>query len=299
MSYRRIPSYNWLRVFEIAARLESFTQAAEQLAMSPAAVSQQIKALETHLKQPLFERKSRRVVLTAGGRAFLPVVQQSLRSIDTTAVALFGSYEQKPLSIEGSYSFTCGWLAPRLNRFQTAFPDIHLNVSTSDVHADTTYVEKDMTIRYGIGPAISEEGDRLFGENLYPIALPEIAEKIQSPRDLLDYRLIVITSHRSSWFSVLEQDPDIDLGLLDIRFADDTLVAMHMAASGWGIALARSPVGDHIGRMCGLVPCLQELAIASQQEYYLTYPSRSGLSESAKQFRQWLLDEIAAERYPV
>ena len=61
MTYRRIPSYNWLRVFEMAARFESFSQAAEQLAMSPAAVSQQIKALESHLQQPLFERRQRRV----------------------------------------------------------------------------------------------------------------------------------------------------------------------------------------------------------------------------------------------
>jgi LysR family glycine cleavage system transcriptional activator len=299
MAYRRIPSYNWLRVFEFAARYQSFTRAAEQLSMSSAAVSQQIKSLEAHLKQPLFIRGAHWVSLTDEGKAFLPVVQQSLSSIETTAAALFGNPSQQPLSIQSSLLFSCSWLSARLNDFQDRHPSVHLQISTAETEAEFGSGGKDLQITFGMGPQPNREGERIFGEYLYPVAIRSIAQNIHDVKDLLDYRLIEISSHRNSWLQVLSQDSEIDLNDTDFCFADNTQLAINMAASGMGIALARAPASDQLCEFCNLLPCIDGFGFKSPQEYYLIYPSLAGLSEAASQFRQWLLDSVSAENYPV
>jgi LysR family glycine cleavage system transcriptional activator len=299
MAYRQIPSYNWLRVFEFAARHQNFSRAAEQLSMSSAAVSQQIKSLEAHLKQPLFVRGPHWVTLTDQGKAFLPVVQQSLSSIETTAAALFGNPNQKPLSIHSSLLFSCGWLSVRLNDFQRRNPNIHLQISTGDSEADSGNLDKDLQITFGMGPQFNREGERIFGEYLYPVATEAIARKINRVKDLLDYRLIEISTHRNSWLRLLGQDSAVDFNDIDFCFADNTLLAINMAASGMGIALARAPASDQLCKTCHLVPCLEDFSFKSPQEYYLIYPSLAGLSDPAKQFRQWLIGSVSVEGYSV
>ena len=117
--------------------------------------------------------------------------------------------------------------------------------------------------------------------------------------DLLNFWLIEINSYCNSWFRFLAQEPQVDLGAADFRFANDIVFALHLAASGWGVALARAPASDSICASLNLQPCLLELAIVSQQDYYLTYPGLSNLSPPAVQFRNWLLDEIAQQDYGV
>jgi LysR family glycine cleavage system transcriptional activator len=299
MAFRQIPSYNWLRVFEFAARYQSFTRAAEQLSMSSAAVSQQIKSLEMHLKQPLFIRGPHSVTLTDKGQAFLPVVQQSLGSIETTAAALFGNPDQSPLSTQCSLMFSCSWLSIRLNDFQQQHPKIDLQISTSEDERGYQNNEKDLIITFGNGPQFSHDGERLFGEYLYPVATQNIADKIHCISDLLNFRLIEIGSHRNSWFQVLNQDSEAEVNDARFSFADNTLVAINMAASGMGIALARAPASDQLCKTCNVKPCLDGFSIKSPQDYYLIYPDRSRLSDAASSFRLWLLDNIAVENYPV
>ena len=295
MRHRQIPSYNWLRVFEAAASNQSFARAADQLAMSPAAVSQQIKALETHLGQALFERGAHSVTLTDAGKAFLPVVQQALRSIDTTAVALFGNPQQQTLSIECSLMFNCSWLAARLVDFQRLHPEVHLQLATSDDVPGYSSGGKDLQITFGLGPSYGQEGDRLYGERLYPVARADIAARIGSLADLLEYPLIEINTHRTSWFQLLAQDDPALIERARFCFADNTVIAVNLAAAGFGIALARAPASDELCRMAGVAPCLEEFAIKSPQEYYLIYPSLAGLSGAARAFRDWLLATIEAE----
>ena len=296
MSYRQIPSFNWLRVFESAAAHQSFARAAEQLAMSPAAVSQQIKSLESHLRQPLFVRGAHSVTLTDAGKAFLPVVQQSLRSIETTASALFGNPAQQTLSVESSLLFNCSWLAGRLVDYRERYPEVNLQLSTSDdIAGYGNAANCDLQITFGMGPGFSQESDRLFGELLFPVARPDIAAKISSLADLLDYPLIEVSTHRTSWLQFLAQG-DADLfDQASFCFADNTILAINMAAGGFGVALARAPASDEVCRNLGLQPCLEKFAIRSPQEYYLLYQSLAGLDKTAAGFRDWLLETIVSE----
>lgn len=107
----RVPSLNWLRVFEAAARTESFARAATQLNMTPAAVSQQVKALETRLGTPLFHRHAHAVTLTETGRAYLPSVQQSLLMLETATAGLFGETREQRLYVQSVLLFAHGILA--------------------------------------------------------------------------------------------------------------------------------------------------------------------------------------------
>ena len=287
--YRQIPSLNWLRVFEAAANFENFSNAAKELAMTPAAVSQQIRALEAHLDCQLFERGAHSVRLTDAGRAFLPTVQQSLSSIDRQAAGLFGGPTEPRLAIEGNLLFMTGWLSSVVGDFQEHYEDVHLHLSIGDDEPDFLKHDKDFQISYGAGPRNDCEGDRLFGETLYPVALPEIAEQVSSGEDLLRFPLIEVAPHRNSWPVVLRQ-----LGLdmpatAKVTFTDNTVVAAALAGAGGGIALARAPASNAICDTYGLVRCLKGSRVSGSQDYYLLYPSKAGLSKVAGAFRDWIL----------
>ncbi len=295
MAVRRIPSLNWLRVFETAARTESFARAAQLLNMSAPAVSQQIKALESHLKKPLFERGARSVTLTDAGRAFLPVVQQSLRSVETTAAALFGNPSGQPLTIQVSLMFACSWLAPRLSDFQERHPDIQLQVTTANQAEEHLRGSADLRIVFGLDPGREDVGDPLFGERLYPVAPPAVAGAIGEARDLLAHRLIEVATHRDGWHQVLETAGVGDLTAAAFCFADTTQLSLAMAAGGFGIALARAPASDGMASAFGLVPCLDGCTVSGSQSYYLVRSAQVPPTPAAAAFRSWLLEAVRGE----
>lgn len=289
MPTRRIPSLNWLRVFEAAARAQSFARAAEELGMSSAAVSQQIKALETHFRKPLFIRKAQGIELTAVGKAYLPPVQQALSHIEVNAAGLFGNPRREPLSIRVVELFANGWLAQRLASFQQAHPDIHLQIYTSNRHPLPQERDYDLEIVFGVGPQYGQEGDLLFREELFPVALPEINQQISGLDDLLKFRLINLSEHHTGWVQVFNLQAEIQLNDAEFIFTDNTSTALSFAAAGMGIALARMPGCDGLYQQLGLAPCLNDFSIPGGQHYYLTYPSSDGLSKAGKAFRTWLL----------
>mgnify|MGYP000132334815 CR=1 FL=1 len=289
----RIPSLNWLRVFEAAARTESFARAAAQLNMSAAAVSQQVKALETQLGTPLFHRHAHAVTLTEAGRAYLPSVQQSLLMLETATTGLFGESREQRLFVQSVLLFAHGVLARGIPAFQAAHPQINLALSTGNMAADFANQFTDLQIVFGNPSLFGTEGDVLLREVLYPVAPPEIAARIQSPQDLFNFPLIEVSTHRASWVQLLEQ-LRLPHGQARYFFADNSLMAAELAAQGLGIALARAPASDTVIAAAGLVPCLPEVSVPGQEAYHLIYPDRSALRPAARLFREWLLDYVRA-----
>lgn len=288
MSRPRIPSLNWLRVFEAAARAESFARAADVLNMSAPAVSQQIKALEAHLGRQLFTRGPRQVTLTEAGQAFLPAVAQSLHSVELAAENLFGAPRRETLMVQASQMFACGWLAPRLARFRALEPEVQLTLTSGIANEDFLRPGPDLRITFGQPQDPREDGDALFGEVIYPVAKPETAARIAAVEDLTQWPLIEIATHRANWFTLLPRDRPGQRFL----YTDTSSNAFAMAASGQGIALARAPASDALQALYGLVPCLPGLSVSGVQSYALVYPARSALSRAAQAFRGWLLSEI-------
>lgn len=296
---RGIPSLNWLRVFEAAARHENFARAAEQLNMSTSAVSQQIKALEAHFGAELFDRGPRHVELNDAGHAFLPAVQQSIAMVEESASTLFGEERDETLMLQANLLFTTGWLAPRLPAFVALHPKVQLHLSGA--YHDLDYQRPGFELRILFGPVHRSWGqcDRLFDEIIYPVARPEIAAAIEDGRDFLDHRLIQITTHRINWNQILRAAGIDSIPNNRFRFTDSTPISLSMAASGCGIALARSPTTDSLVDGLGLVPCRASGGLASSEAYYLIYRNTESLSRAAGRFRDWLLDQAKeASRAP-
>lgn len=292
-----VPSLNWLRVFEAAARCESFARAAAQLNMSAAAVSQQIRALEERLDTVLFDRHAHAVTLTEVGRAYLPSVQQALLTLENATDGLFGAARAQQLFVQSVLIFAQGVLTRGYEDFTHAHPDIALSLTTGNLPFEFTRGFTDLQIIFGNPQAYGAESDRLTGERLYPVARPGLAAAITGPADLLQHRLIDVATHRAGWPYVFEK-----LGILPGRaqyiYADSTIMAMALAAEGVGVGLARAPTSDKAMREAGLVPCLPGMVADGRESYHLVYSDRAALRPPARAFRDWLLDWCRSERFP-
>lgn len=284
---KRIPSLNWLRVFEAAARTGSFARAAERLAMSPPAVSQQIRALEDHLGRPLFERKAAGVVLTESGRSLLVVVGESLGRMEAAA-AVLSSPRAKPLVIGVSLLLSVGWLASRLPQFLEAHPGISLEVYSLSGRPETPPRMVEVWIAFGQPPP-GTQATRLFGETLIPVAHPSVAESIQSVDDMLNHMLIEVSDHRKNWVQVL--GADILPERARVSYVDTTLTALALAGAGGGVALARPPASDGLVEKFGLVRCLPDLEVAGVEDYHILSNTGARLSPDAQAFRDWVAGE--------
>lgn len=288
---RRIPSLNWLRVFEAAARTESFTGASQILNMSPSAVSQQIKALEKHLATSLFDRGARTVTLTEAGQSFLPVVRQALLSVETTAASLFGQPREAALEVQSVLIFATSWLAAAAPAFERQNPGVQLHISGDYKDVDALKGQAELRIVFGGVPHSWGESDRLFSETIYPVAVPDIAARIRSVDDLLAFRMIEVATHRSGWLNFLETAGGPDIANATFCYVDTSEISLALAASGYGIALARAPATDGKIAQCGLVRCLAPVELKNTEAYHLVYRNLVSLSPAARRFRAWLLAE--------
>lgn len=289
---KRIPSLNWLRVFEAAARAGSFARAADGLAMSPPAVSQQIRALEQHLGKSLFERAAAGVTLTEAGRNLLGVVGESLGRMETAAAAISAT-GRPPLQIGVSLLLSVGWLAPRLPEFHASHPGMQVELHSMFGRPETPPRNAALWIAFGPPPPRTE-ALLLFGERLVPVAHPEIAGRIKTLEDVLSYPLIEVADHRRNWAHVLGYDALI--AKAGVMYVDITLTALALAASQQGIALARHPATDDLVDRYGLVPCLPEIDVRGIESYHILHNTDAQLDADAQAFRSWIIAEAERAR---
>ena len=177
----RVASLNWLRVFEAAVRSESFARAAVQLNMSPAARSQQVRALEEHLGRALFQRGAQSVMLTEAGRAYLPPVQQALGTLEGATEVLFGPARAQVIYVQAVLILAHDILARALTVFDTAHPNIVVMLSTGNTVADFGKGFQDFKGIFGNPHTYGCGSDRLMGGTRSPLAVPEIAAQIAPP----------------------------------------------------------------------------------------------------------------------
>ncbi|MFZ6654776.1 LysR substrate-binding domain-containing protein [Undibacterium sp. TJN19] len=171
---RRLPSLSALRAFEAAARHGSFKQAANELAVTPTAISHQIRLLEEYTGLCLFERQVRKVVLTDAGAELYPVLRDGFNTFETALQGLGKPQARRRIVISTTNAFMARWLAPRVTGFQQLHPEIDLELHASDQAVDLEADAADIAIRYGRGPYPGMVAEPFFTDCFAPVASPRL-----------------------------------------------------------------------------------------------------------------------------
>ncbi len=292
---RRLPPLNALRAFEAAARTESFTRAAEELCVTQAAVSQQVKLLEATLGIPLFTRERRRLAITEAGRDYLGVVRDALDRIALGTDRLVERRSPGILTVGTSPDFAAKWLVPRLGRFAAAHPEIDLRVSSAARHVDLVRERVDLAIRHGDGQWEGLDAVRLCAERLFPVCSPTLVsdrDRVAQASDLLRFPLLRLDgwSTWAKWFEAAGVAAPVARG----PALDQASMLIDAAVDGQGVALARTALAawDLLdGRL--VVPV--DVALGLRKTYWIVSPKVASRLPKVAAFRDWLLAEAAED----
>src|SRR5215468_3890167 len=298
------PPLNALRAFEAAARHLSLTKAAQELNVTPGAISHQIRGLETLLGVELFERRARSIALTPAGELLHPGVQTGLLYIREAVASIQGARHERILVVSTPPGLTSKWLAPRLYRFASSHPDIDVRISSSINNANFTTDGVDVAVRHlpidpRSDPALVIE--KLVELSFVPVCSPRVIERhgpLRTAKALTRAPLIHDDTFASraavptwaDWFRAAGiEGVSVTRGL---RF-NSSDHALDAASEGAGVLLAHDLLAyDDLrsGRL--IIPVA--LPIASGRAYYVVCPKHRSIVPQVQAFRDWIKQEVAA-----
>ncbi|MFT6917028.1 MAG: LysR family glycine cleavage system transcriptional activator [Motiliproteus sp.] len=291
----QLPPLNWLKTFEAAARLLNFSAAGRELHLTQSAVSQQVKLLEHHLGESLFIREHRKVYLTNSGLAYLPVVQNAVSNLQRSTAEIFSPLGKGRLVIEVNIAFSMLWLSPRLSRFCEKYPGLKLQLVHANWDNEFNRSPADITIMHGRGDWSGMTLQPLFTPELKPYCSPELASQLNAPGDLLALPLIEVLGNRQGWREWFQQ-ACVNMDDVDTLYhqTDSLAAGISMAEAGLGVFLCypgffRGPSDSRKLRS----PF--DIALETEDNYYLSYPEGRPLSKSAAVFNEWLLSELGLD----
>lgn len=195
----RLPSLNALRAFEVAARHESFTQSAEELGVTPGAVTQQIRQLEAWLGFPLFRRLAQGVELTQGARDILPKLTRGFDMLGQAVQELRAGHDGRALTIAALPCIAQLWLSPRLSALQQAFPGLQISVAAMEQPPDPRREPHDLALFYLPTDAAPPAAQSLGHDAILPVCAPALASRIASVYDLTQTTLLHDAVWRDDW----------------------------------------------------------------------------------------------------
>ena len=301
MGMRSIAHLNALRAFEASARHQSFSLAAQELNVTPAAVGQLVRTLEDWLGSPLFVRSTSgraRLVTTEVAEQALPDIRAGLERLAVGLERLRSGSAGGVLTVTVSPAFAAKWLLPRIERFQAAWPETDLRLDTSLKPVDFVAQRIDVGVRYGRGLWPGLAAEKLMDEEVYPVCAPALlaTATLQAPGDLRGQVLIhdqsVDTSTGfASWQAWLRhagvQGVPTDRGWR----INNSAAVLQAAIDGQGVALARSVMAHDdlaAGRLVRLFP---QVRLESALAYYVVYRPECIAQPKVAAFRDWLLRE--------
>ncbi len=286
-----LPPLPAIRAFEAAARLGSFTRAADELHMTQAAVSYQIKQLEQRLGLGLFHRQPRQVVLTPAGHRLAPAVLDAFKQLRTAFAQAIERVETE-LAITALPTIAAAWLVPRLGAFQLAHPRLAVRLDTAVELVDLNRGEFDVGIRIGAGEWPGLDADFLLPSLFTPLCSPALRERLRTPADMLALPRFGRERWWRAWFAAAGL-ADADLTAQPGVELDVEQHAVTAAIAGHGVALS-SPLFFEQDIAAGRLLQPFELVVRDQRDYWLTYPTTLRTSEKIRAFRAWLLAQAAA-----
>jgi len=298
---RRLPPLNSLRAFEAAARLLSFSKAADELAVTPAAISHQIKGLEDQLGAKVFRRDRQKVTLTEAGALLLPGLREGFDLIAGAVADVTERDIKGVMTVSSAPSFAAKWLVPRLDRFAERHPEIDVRLSASIALVDFARDDVDVAVRYGSGQYPGLLVERLFPETVVPVCAPALLKgknKLKVPADLKHHALLHDDGPDGD-----ETCPDWRMWLkaagvngIDPRFGprfNQSSLVLEAAILGRGVALAKLRLAENDlanGRL------VRPFAVATPVRfaYFVVSPTARAERPKVAAFRAWLKEEAAA-----
>jgi LysR family glycine cleavage system transcriptional activator len=292
---RRLPSLRGMRAFEAAARLGSLTRAALELNVTHAAISHQIRALETEVGMPLFLRQARGVLLTAQGERYLPALSRAFDLLDSASSELRERARHRPLVVSLSQGIAARWLMPRQHRFRLACPEIPLALVPSSRQVDLHRDEADIGLRYGDGDWPDLQVDLLLRPRITPVIgrrLEEHGPPLREPRDLRLHTLIH-TERDPDWESWLAAAGAPDLSPASNLYFGDCSLTLAAASEGLGVAMGYSGFIE-LDLAAGILLQPFELSLPADHAYFVVTRPEKADDPRVARFRDWLRAEVEA-----
>lgn len=293
-----MPPLNAIRVFDAAARHLSFTKAAEELFVTQAAISHQIKGLENFLGLKLFRRRNRSLLLTEEGQSYYLDIKEIFSSLREATRKLQALSAKGALTVSLLPSFAIQWLVPRLSSFNHAYPDIDVRIQAVDHEGDKMADDVDVAIFYGYGNWPGLRTDRLYAEYLIPVCSPALLAgryPLKKPQDLIHHTLLHDSSRRD-WQAYARQ-----LSLQDIINVEQGSIFSHSAMviqaaiHGQGIALINNIMTKNELDTGRLVCPFNDVLVSKKAFYLVCHDTQAELGKIAA-FRQWILAKAASEQ---
>jgi LysR family glycine cleavage system transcriptional activator len=300
MERRRLPPLNALRAFEAAARHLNFSRAADELAVTPGAVSQQIQNLEDYVGAALFKRTPKGLLLTDAAQTALPALREAFDRLAEAASLLTAAVDGRRLTVSVAPSFAAKWLVPRLGLFEAEHPLVDVWLSADMEVVDFALGEIDLAIRYGAGRYPGLEVVKLMSETVIPVASPAFldANPLNEPGDLAHHVLLHDGSPDAD-----DSCPDWAMwlaargvrgvdGARGPRFNQSSLV-IEAAVGGRGVALAKRALAQadlDAGRLIAPLQIATEVDFA----YFVVHPKAKGRLPQVKAFVSWITAQAAA-----
>ncbi|WP_120496147.1 transcriptional regulator GcvA [Kiloniella sp. EL199] len=300
---RPLPPLNALRAFEAAARQLSFTKAAQELFVTQAAISHQIKSLEDHLGIQLFRRMNRRLILTDEAQILLPAVSEAFDIIKSTTQKLYDGGDRGTLKVSVMPSFAAKWLLPRLPKFRRKHPEIDILVSATITKSNFSRDDVDLAIRFGAGQYPGCRVDNMMEDESFVVCSPHLLKgplPLRTPHDLKYHTLLhddvgeePFAVNWRRWLhiaGVTDIDPDKGPGY------NDSSLILQAAIEGQGVALGRTSL-TYDDLKAGRLVCPFGPRAPSSYQYYVVTPQSTSEITKIKVFREWLLAEATADDF--
>lgn len=294
MNNKKLPPLNALKAFESAARHLNFTKAAEELFVTQAAVSHQIKLLEDFLDVPLFHRRNRLLELTELGQQYFEDIRPQLEQIAAATDRIRLKNRREILTISVPQTFGMHWLVPRLNDFHDNFPDIEVRIKGVDQDEGLLGKEIDVAIYYGAGNWQNVHAVQLTDSPLVILASPKFLEKypLNQPCDLIGKTLLHVFS-RNKWKRAVEK-----FGLTEYIDVDEsgtmfshTFMALQAAMHQQGVAIANRIVAQQAMAEGNLVEPFPT-GLNDEKSFYVVYPPQMQQVDKVQHFVRWITEEI-------
>lgn len=297
---RRLPPLNALKAFEAAARHLSFTKAADELYVTQAAVSHQIKALEDFLSIKLFIRRNRTLLLTEDGQAYFLELRDVFKLLQDATEKLLARGSKGAITVATPPSFASQWLVPRISQFSVNYPDIDVRLKAIDHDEGFLTDDIDVAIYYGRGRWNGIEASKLHTEFLTPLCSPSLFKSQKPLRTLSDLsgHVLLHDSSRAIWKMWLKHFGVAGVNVNQGPVFSHSMMVMQAAALGQGIALANSVLAKpelDAGRL--IMPFEEKLE--SKEAYYLVHHDGQGDVGKIAAFKAWVMELVAEEQQGV